>query len=224
MKKLIAILLSVTFLWLPLEGRRRWIPKIASGSIATFSDNFTRANADPLSNPSSSGGTWTVGPGGFNNVQINSNTVIASAATNDNGCRVLTPTFTGQQRATVTLGSVTELIGPCVRMQSTTDASCYAVITNASATSLSVYKITDTAGTITYVKNGADITISAVAAGDTIGIDASGTSTVTLTIYRNGVSVATRTDSTSPYTGGQPGFWFASSAGFMNPGYSATDF
>lgn len=33
MKNFIAILLSVSLLWLPLEARRRWIPKISSGSL-----------------------------------------------------------------------------------------------------------------------------------------------------------------------------------------------
>lgn len=192
------------------------------GGGATALDTFIRANANPLSNPMSDGtSTWTNNPGAFTDAQIVSN-LATGTGSNDAGGRVLSPTFTGQHSASVTLNSTTELWGPCVRMQGTSNASCYACITGGNNTTLRFWKITDS-GTISYIQLGSDVTVSAMSTGDIIKLTATGTSTVTLTVYVNGSFAGTATDSSGTYTGGQPGFWSANGAGNIQ-GFSATDF
>jgi hypothetical protein len=172
----------------------------------TFTDNFTRANANPMSDPTT-GGTWTSGPGAFNDCQISSNSLRSSVAGLGAGCRVLTPAFSANHAAYITLGSSTYLTfcGACVRVVSTTDCSCYIVWVD-DITHLLVMKV-DSAASGTAV--GAAINAGkTLGAGDIIGLSVSGTSTVTLTVYLNGNSLATRTDSTAPYQTGQPGAYF----------------
>jgi hypothetical protein len=68
---------------------------------------------------------------------------------------------------------------------------------------------------------GGDVTISSQNAGDTLTLRATGTSTVTLTVYINGVSQGSVTDSTSPIASGQPGYYangFGSITGFSATG------
>lgn len=99
------------------------------------------------------------------------------------------------------------IIGPCVRINSTTDCDCYIAWLDDS-THIIIYKATDT-GSFSVSALGATFTVSTVSAGTTIGLSASGTSTVTLELFLNGVSQGTRTDSSSPYTTGQPGVLLA---------------
>lgn len=175
-----------------------------AGTPASFTDNFTRANADPMSDPAS-GGTWTVGHGAFNAVKISINTCVASAA-NVSGARVLTPSFSADQRVDVTAGGAINGFGPTVRNASTSDGDCYVLYAD-TTTVWSFYKVTDS-GTIGVARLGATYTHgSAVTAGTVVGLSASGTGTVMLEGFIDGVSIGTRTDSSSPYDSGQPGIY-----------------
>jgi hypothetical protein len=196
---------------------------VAAGGLATATDTFNRTDADPLSSPMSDGvSTWTSGPGAFASVKIVSNEVMPSSDPSDSAARVNSPTFSGNHRSTITLsaGSLSfSYVGAAVRIQGAADGSCYAVLVYGDATALRVLKFTDT-GSLANAALGADFTVTSLVAGDTVGLSASGTSTVTLTVYVNGVSQGTRTDSTSPYTGGQPGFY---TYDFGVNAFSATD-
>jgi hypothetical protein len=52
---------------------------------------------------------------------------------------------------------------------------------------------------------GADISVSTMTANDVLEISATGTSTVTITVKLNGSEIGTRTDSSTPLSGGSPG-------------------
>lgn len=185
----------------------------ATAVPATATDSFNRTDAAPMSTTMSDGfGTWTAGPGATGVLDILSN-ALRSPGT-QRAAIVTSPTFAANQRAEVTLTfSVT--VGVVLRMQSASDASGY-LIYLPNSTKLVVYKITDT-GTIALTQLGADIAISAVTAGDTIGGEITGT---TITVLRNGVSQGTRTDST--YATGQPGVYIGASAATVDA-YEATD-
>lgn len=174
-----------------------------SGGGTVFTDDFIRANADPMSDPAS-GGTWTPGAGGLNNPKILSNTLQASSG--QTGANVATPAFAADQVATVTIGgSSFQAFGPMVRSQGPTDASGYLAYLG-STTSVTVYRITDT-GTLAFTSLGSR-SVSALSVGDSIGLGIVGS---TLTVYRNGIAQgATLTDAT--YASGRPGLYLGSTA------------
>lgn len=208
MKKLLIFvcLVAIVFILTGASRRRGELMPQSSGSTpATATDTFNRANADPMSTTMSDGtSTWTVGPGALNNTSITSNGIGTSGSAA--GARVLTPTFSANQISTITAGPDNFATGPAVRLASTTDADGYMAYPS-SATSITIYRIDDT-GTIAFVALGANVTITALTAGETLGLGISGT---TLTLYTNGVSTgATRTDST--YSTGQPGVYVGSNS------------
>jgi len=184
-------------IFLPAEG--------GAAPGVSFTDDFNRANADPMSQPAV--GTWTNGPGGFGSCKIASNTLEASTAAAYCGARVLTPVFGADQKATVTLSAIAGSFfeGPCVRMQSAVSGSCYHLMTGGSGAILRVYKVTDSTGTAMiagdFVQLGADIIPAPVlVGGDTISLEAIGT---TLNVYQGATLIATRSDAT--WATGQPG-------------------
>ena len=185
----------------------------ATTSVVSVTDTFDRADATPMSTAMSDGlGTWVSGPGATGDLNILSNALRSSGT--QRAAIVTSPTFAADHRAEITLTfSVT--VGVVLRMQSSSDSSGY-LIYLPNSTKLVVYKITDT-GTIALTQLGADIAISAVTAGDTIGGEITGT---TITILRNGVSQGTRTDAT--YATGQPGVYIGASAATVES-YAATD-
>lgn len=197
------LLLAVPCLALPpflqmMMAGRLTPTTVAAG--ASFTDTFNRADENPLSG----GGNWTtaISPGGT--IKLVSNKVVGATASNDNFARVTTTaaTFNANQQATITIGgSAIADISACVRIASTSSIACYLIYVS-NSTTLTMYKVS-AAGAFTA--QGANFTITAVVAGDTIGISASGSATTTLTVFRNGVSQGTRTDSSSPLTSGQPG-------------------
>lgn len=187
--------------------------KGASSGTASFSDNFTRADANPMSDPVS-GGTWTTGSTYQGVCRILSNQLAGNTGATTKVARVATPSFTANQRMTVTLANTGIYHGPMVRMQSSTDASGYTAYIDADNVTLKIYKFADdgtNSGAGTYTQLGANITITAVTSGVTLGIEVSGT---TITAYRNGVSVGTRTDST--YSSGQPGYQLYGASGALS--------
>lgn len=184
---------------------------------ASFADTFDRADADPMSTTSSSGGTWTSGPGAMNDARILVNN-LSTSGTTEGGCRVLAPTFAANQKATMTfIGTGSQLggIGVMVRMQGASDSSGYLASCDGT-TSVVLYRVDDT-GTFAYTQLGAAFTVDAVAEGGTMTLEISGT---TLTLRMNGISQGTRTDST--YATGQPGTYFYSNLGRIAL-YSASD-
>lgn len=183
------------------------------GGQALCEDTFNRANENPLASTMSDGvGTWTSGHGAFADSQISSNDLTGTAS--NSGARVLSPTFTANQRATITLGSDNAL-GVLARMQSTSNGSGYAVLL-ANSTTVRIYRVTDS-GSLSFTPLGADITVSTVVAGNTLGIECSGD---TITALVNGASVGSRTDAT--YASGQPGTWQSAAARNIRA-FTATD-
>lgn len=214
MRTLLFLLLSASCA-LAQSGLRSplWVsqlhPAAGAGGPATAADTFNRDDADPLSNPMSDGvSTWTPGAGALLNARIVSS--VAQGQGDWAGARINTPAFAANQKMTGTVVSgALSGMGVCVRMQSASDASCYMLYADTSS-QLTVYKCTDT-GTLAFAGIGAAIT-QTLTAGDTIGLSAEGTSTVTLRVFFNGSEITTRTDSTSPYASGQPGFMLGASS------------
>lgn len=193
-----------------------------SGGGATFTDNFDRADANPISNPASDGsGTWTSGPGSFNAIQIISNA--ACSASGDAAGSVNSPTFSADHTATITVDASSGItgIGPLVRVASSVSGSCYLAYLS-SDTSVQIYKGTDGGASVSFSAIGSAFTITSVTASDTIGLKVSGSATTTLELFRNGVSQGTRTDSSSPHTTGQPGFYSNGSTNRVRA-FTATD-
>ncbi len=163
----------------------------SGGSPVTFTDTFDRANEDPLSD----GGAWTNGVTGYGNMRVNTND--ATASTSNGLAIVTTPSYASyaNQSATITLTSSTSNVAVVLRYD--TSGNGYVCYLN-DPTTIRVYRVTAAAGT----QLGADFTITTVSASDTIGMGISGS---TLTVYRNGASQGTRTDST--WTTGSPGIY-----------------
>lgn len=179
---------------------------VPAGGGATATDSFERTSANPMSLTMSDGtSTWVSGPSFPPDCQIVDNSDLTGTA-GDSSARVATPAFNANQKATITFGTVPTGCGVIARMNSATDIDCYLVYT-ASTTILRIYKITDDGAGLNFVQQGADIAISAVGAGDTIGISTSGTTTTTIKAFRNDVEVGSRDDSTSPWLTGQPAVW-----------------
>lgn len=170
-----------------------------AGGGASFSDNFTRANSNPLSNPGS-GGTWTNGTTNWGSSRIVSNQLHGNSASVISFARMATPTFTANQKMTITLAAIGIVQGPLVRTASSTDGSGYYAQIGADNVSLGLYRVSDNGGNGTYTQIGSTYTLGvAVAIGDTIEIGVNGT---TLTVKHNGTTRITQTDGT--YSTGQP--------------------
>jgi hypothetical protein len=166
-------------------------------ALATFSDDFNRANETPLSG----GGNWVTGAGPTNTVNLDTNT--AQGTTLDCLASVVTPAFANNQKSTIAfISGAASDISPAVRIQSSTNPACYLAFFS-SPTTCQIYKNDSSFGSTAI---GAGYTVTSMTAGDTASLSATGTTTVTLELFRNGVSQGTRTDSSSTLTGGQPGF------------------
>jgi hypothetical protein len=183
------------------------------GGSPSFTDNFTRANASPISNPSSSGGSWyqsTLGTGSYPENKIVCDQAAPTSASTSCYSYISSPAFSNNQTCTVTLtaGGIASgsYVGPVVRMQSTSNISGYVLQTNGGGSEVVVVKITDSGGSIS--QNPILDYSTTIVAGDTIGISASGTTSTLITVYHNGAVVSTVTDSSSPFTGGNPGLSF----------------
>jgi len=211
MKKLLAITCLVIVCFSATaqrQQRRESMPKNSGSTPASFTDTFIRTDANPMSTTSSSGGTWTTGPGSLTDCIIDANRLAGTGFWS--GAAVASPTFAANQYSEITLTNSTSQTfqGVYVRMQSASAAGYLAFCD--SDTAIFLYKMTDS-GTVDFTtKLGATFTVSTLVAGDVIRLSATGTSTTTLEVFVNGISQGTRTDSTSPYTSGQPGTLLAS--------------
>lgn len=171
----------------------------ASGGGTSFSDNFTRADANPLSSPGS-GGTWTNGTTSWGNCRIVSNQLHGNSGALVNFARMATPTFSADQKMTITLAAIGIAQGPMVRTTSSSNGSGYYAQIGSDNVSLGLYRVTDGGGNGSYSQIGSTYTIgSPVSIGDTIEISITGSN---ITVKHNGVSRITGSDGTHAI--GQP--------------------
>lgn len=211
MKKLIGFLLMVAVAILPCEARRRWIPPMASSAKATYSTTFNSGAQAPIGAPWVSPVSTSAQCNQTGGSKLEAEGSNALAVLNGSGA----PVFNANQSATITLDS-TDSCGPGVRFSSSTGVGYRLYITGAGA-GLVLKNSSPSANT----QVGGDITLSSHASGDTITLSASGTSTVTLTVYVNGVSQGSVSDSSSPIASGQPAY---TANGFQTiTAFSATD-
>lgn len=170
------------------------------GGGTTATDSFNRANADPISNPMSDGvSTWQSGNStAVNDLQIQSNRAIPVSGLSVK--RVGSPTFASDQEAVITMPSspASAIIGPAVRIQGDTNASCYVAICD-NGNTIIIYRLADT-GSLGFTSLNSSGAVLTLLEGDLISITAEGT---TITAYQNGVQRAQAIDAT--LSGGQPG-------------------
>jgi hypothetical protein len=170
----------------------------ASSPVYSVTDNFTRANENPLNN-----GTWTgVGAG---NVRISSNTLIATTGGVNGGSRWNTSShkFSRYQSSEITLGGYNTADDVAALVLCSSSGSGYVAYTDATPRVM-IGKLTN-GGT---PANLATFNSTAFVSGTKIKIvaDARSGSTV-LKVYFNGALVLSYTDSTSPHLMGQPGIY-----------------
>ena len=171
----------------------------AGGSAADSLDDFNRANSDPISNPMSDGvGEWG-SVAGYDEVIIASNEARASAA---GTCVAIatTPSRNNDQWSSFKIGSggVTAYQGAIARLDSGTGAGYLLAVAN--ATTVELYLLPGVTLLDTF-------TTSSMSAGDVIRLEASGTTTTTLTFKKNGTTVDSYAHTSSTVTGGQPAIW-----------------
>jgi len=166
----------------------------ANGGGVSFTDDFNRANESPIA------GNWETNIGSFNGASLISNRIIGTGGNWLARVATSAATFPADQSAsTVLLAGNEGFVGAVVRIQS--DGSCYAA-SYLGGGSARIYKFVGTSATTPF----SDYTAT-FSSGDVLKISATGSGSVTLTLYQNGSSLGTRTDSSSPYNSGQPGIW-----------------
>ncbi len=162
-----------------------------------YTDSFTRANQANINGNNG----WTCW---FAGVPLTSNAITGSGVGVQAGIAAYTDgTFATDHysQVKITAGISAGGLGPAVRVGAGAgNGTFYAAIVNDGST-IRVKKWVDT----TESQLGADITTT-ISVNDVVRIEASGTSTTTLTIKVNGSTIDTRTDSTSPITTGKAGF------------------
>jgi hypothetical protein len=194
----------------------KWEQAVVAAIVSAI-DDFNRANANPISSPGSDGAiTWTSGPGDLGDVQISSNECTRSLGV-ASGAIVTAPTFGANQMVTITLTASPVGSGIMCRMQGSSSGSGYLLYLQSTGT-LQYYHRTE-GGTLRQI--GSNLNMTAVGAGDTISLKVTGTGTITLEAFRNGVSIDSRTDSTNPYNSGQPGIYFGTGTSINS--FSATN-
>lgn len=170
----------------------------SAGALAT--DNFTRANADPISNPMSDGvSTWTSMSARWSTLKIAANAVTKTIGGLPTGAaKIATPTFNANQTNTITIGANMSH-GAGVRAQSGS-GSGYLLVTFDSNT-LALYREDDNGTAVsdnllTFADPGPTFT-----AGDTISCSISNT---TLRVSYNGTYISAMTTTDTTYATGQP--------------------
>jgi hypothetical protein len=168
----------------------------------TVSDNFTRANEAPLAN-----GTW--GSIFTQGLAIVSNIAHGAATGTESFSAWLTSsrTFTNKQSSEITLTTIGNFdnAGAAVLATTTGSGRGYVAVYENDAPRVAVYKAASgTATSLLTSISGAFVATDKLK----IAVDASGGSSAVLTIYKNGARIGTVTDSSSPYTSGQPGVYY----------------
>ena len=166
--------------------------KINAAASTTVSDDFNRANSNPLS------GNWTTVPGA-NNLQL-LNDAVSTTADNQYGTSAADAywnanTFSSDQGAQATLLTTETGVysGPIVRASSST-LTYYALNSNTTNNMYVLYKV------LNGVETPIQVVYQTPQIGDVIKIVAIGN---TINGYVNGVLIATQID--SDITGGSPG-------------------
>lgn len=155
-------------------------------------DTFTHADGawDPSPN-------WTVPTGGLSGHEWYANTLYINGQSGTWHLAYWSAdAFDNNQYAKCTVPLIVGG-GPAVRIQA--DMSCYFI--DVTADTQVIRKVTTT----TDAALGAALT-EVIGANDVVELRAEGTTTVTLSYYLNGNLITTREDSSSPWTGGSPGF------------------
>lgn len=186
-----------------LTAGKRFVPwkTVVTGGATTASDNFNRADEQPLSN----GGMWATPPIGYSNpFKVVSN--VAGSAGGDTVAYVVSPDFTATANqsatATLTTAGLASYSGVCVRMNSLGNG--YILRNNGNATTFYLYRITGGSSGEVAIQTWSGLTLIA---GDTITLSITGT---TLTAKQNSTTVGTATDVL--YSSGSPGIYVGESA------------
>jgi len=163
-----------------------------------LSDNFTRANANPI------GGIYTT-VAGLNAIQILSNAAFGSVANTTSGVVDTTNVYPNNQYATITLGIALGFLNSTVSVRCTNSGSIteaeFVVGSGTTAAAL-VIRIASTPTTV------ATPTLNTVpTSGDTYTLAVTGQ---TYLMYQNGALIGTYTDGSSRLTSGSVGFWVQS--------------
>ncbi len=164
--------------------------------IQAITDNFMRVDANPLS------GNWHI-DSIAQPLQIATFKCLATAPSVVNVEYNNAISYPANQKAAITTATLgaDDYSGPVVRWDGSSNG--YRVIAGG-AHDANLYIQKETAGTAVTIGATVGYTFSA---NDKIELDVSGTSTTTLTVFINGVMTTTRTDSTMPFTSGNPGIF-----------------
>ncbi len=173
----------------------------------TYTDNFDRADENPATG-------WT-NVTGKTSLQVVSNA--ATATTGDSHAYYSASASGNNQFSAATFSTVATYSGVSARMQSGANTG-YIFKTGGLTTLMRMYKVVD--GTETQIVDNYSVSLQD---GDVVRLEATGTSTVTLTPYINGSPLTAQTDSTDPIAEGSPGIFMAASAGGVVSTWSGGD-
>lgn len=192
-------------------NRKSFLKVSTSASIISFADNFEGGAETPIGTP------WISGPGAYND--MNQTSGGKAEGTGADSAAYVDPAlylFSENHKATVTLDNPSAC-APLVRGQPSSSASYIAYVAN--TTTVLVGKKSAALG---FTQIGADVTTSTMTTGDLLTLSAttSGGNCI-LEVFVNGVSQGSRTDTSSPLTGGQPGMYSNGFTAFL--AFSATD-
>ena len=185
--------------------------------MAVFSSTFSTTET-PAELATFDGGLFVCGPASWNRVLTAAGACSPQDAAAYVAFRLATSspggTVGNEQYAKCTIAGIATnyWFGPAVRIQGTgaSQGQCYHVEVN-QTTNFNVYKVTD-GGSIGQTQLGSSIAVTPVN-GDLIELRATGTTTTTLKVFRNGSQIGPDfTDSSSALQNGQPGGWFFANA------------
>jgi hypothetical protein len=164
------------------------------GGGNSFSDDFNRSGESPIV------GNWETGLGSHNNANLIANAVEGAGGNWVARVKTSVATFAAStQWAQTTIVSGSEnFAGPVVLCDGSGNGYAAAYV---GGSACKIYEFTS-GGSFTQI--GADISGS-FSAGDTIKLQSNGSGA--LELFKNGVSIGTRTDASSPLSSGQPGIW-----------------
>lgn len=191
--------------------------------LETASDTFNRTDADPMSNPMSDGiGTWSVGPGNWQDLKIASNVVRDTnpAGTSGAAAVVSSPTFAANQSISIVFGSTIGGQLLIVRGDSLLEAG-YGLVVDDSDTIIFTQLSSSSHSAVSGLSIVNGLSFSA---GETITLTVTGSGPVTLTAYNDGVEIGSYTDNSGYVTSGQPGIGVINGvADGLIDSFSATD-
>lgn len=201
MRLLVSLLLSYALLAFPLHaGGKKWIPwttATAGGAAPPYSDDFNRADQNPIA------GDWESGLGANGQIKIASAAAAIVSGKGVASVKASALTINSNQSVEIELnsGNYDNLAGPVVRMQSS--GAHYRAFWSFTFGQGNIEKV-DASGTATEIGSR---WFSYPTDSDKFCLEINGTS---ITAYK--IQGGTRTDlkaaeTDSTLTGGQPGFW-----------------